>query len=78
MFVFTARNADLGLEAEKKLQGEGLQNVKFLQMDVTDKKSIEKVRNFIKEQHGGLDILINNAGIAILSHTVTESNSSGH
>ena len=78
MFEFTARNAELGLEAEKKLQGEGLQNVKFLQMDVTDKKSIEKARDFIKEKHGGLDILINNAGIALLNHTVTESNSCGH
>ncbi|OQV13754.1 putative Carbonyl reductase [NADPH] 3 [Hypsibius exemplaris] len=59
----TARDVGRGQEAEKKLQGDGLKNVKFLQMDVNDKKSIEKARDFIKEKHGGLDVLINNAGI---------------
>ncbi|OQV15626.1 Carbonyl reductase [NADPH] 1 [Hypsibius exemplaris] len=59
----TARNEQLGLEAVKTLQGEGL-NPQFLRLDLADAKSIEAARDVIREKHGGLDILVNNAAIA--------------
>ncbi|OQV13756.1 hypothetical protein BV898_11977 [Hypsibius exemplaris] len=43
-------------------------------MDVGDKKSIEKARDTIKEKHGGLDVLVNNAGVLQL---LPESGNSG-
>lgn len=38
-------------------------NITYQVMDVTSERSIQKARNFIKEQFGRLDILINNAGV---------------
>ena len=55
----------MGEAAESALHKEGFANVKFVQMDVTDQKTIGKARDLIKEKHGGLDILINNAGIFV-------------
>jgi NAD(P)-dependent dehydrogenase (short-subunit alcohol dehydrogenase family) len=37
---------------------------KFHQLDVTDQKSLEIFRDFIKNEHGGIDVLVNNAAIA--------------
>ena len=37
--------------------------VDFHPLDVTDGKSIETLRDFLKETYGHLDVLINNAGI---------------
>ncbi|GAU88599.1 hypothetical protein RvY_01269 [Ramazzottius varieornatus] len=61
----TARDEKRGQEATKTLQNEGRKNVQFLRMDVGDKESIEAARDLIKKTHGGLDILINNAGILV-------------
>lgn len=36
----------------------------FHQLDINDKASIAALKNYIKEKHGGLDVLVNNAGIA--------------
>jgi len=38
--------------------------VKFHQLDIDKKESIVNLRDFLKENYGGLDVLINNAGIA--------------
>ena len=37
--------------------------VKFHQLDINNKESIEKLANFLKETYGGLDVLVNNAGV---------------
>lgn len=37
---------------------------KFHQFDITDQKSLETFRDFIKNEHGGIDVLVNNAAIA--------------
>lgn len=37
---------------------------RFYQLDVTDQKSVETFRDFIKNEHGGIDVLVNNAAIA--------------
>ncbi len=43
---------------------EAQNKVKFHQLDITNVESIRRLANHIKKKHGGLDILINNAGIA--------------
>ncbi len=59
----TARDEGRGKEAVAKLNQEGLQP-KFHQLDINDGESIARLREHLKKTHGGLDILINNAGIA--------------
>ncbi|XP_023949494.2 carbonyl reductase [NADPH] 3-like [Bicyclus anynana] len=58
----TARDESRGLEAVKKLNDLGLK-AKFHSLDVTDENSIKKLAEFIKTEHGGFDVLVNNAGI---------------
>ena len=45
-----------------ELEAEG-HKPKFHQLDISDEASVIKLRNFMKENHGGIDILVNNAGI---------------
>ncbi len=52
-----ARNLELGIEAARTL------GVSYLQLDVTDEKSIKNAADKILSHEGHLDILINNAGI---------------
>ncbi|KAM3934653.1 carbonyl reductase [NADPH] 1-like [Leptodactylus fuscus] len=59
----TARNPKLGEEAVQALNKEGLCPL-FHQLDINDPNSIRVLRDFLKEKYGGLDVLINNAGIA--------------
>ncbi|KAM3934654.1 carbonyl reductase [NADPH] 1-like [Leptodactylus fuscus] len=59
----TARNPKLGEEAVQALNKEGLCPL-FHQLDINDPNSIRTLRDFLKEKYGGLDVLINNAGIA--------------
>ena len=63
MKISSARDEGRGQAALKELQGEGL-NPKFHQLDIDDSASITRLRDFLKEQYGGLDVLVNNAGIA--------------
>ena len=58
-----ARDEGRGKEALKSLNAEGL-DAKFHQLDIDDSASIDRLRDFLKEQYGGLDVLVNNAGIA--------------
>ncbi|NXJ93918.1 CBR1 reductase, partial [Corythaixoides concolor] len=59
----TARDPGRGQEAVAKLQEEGLRAL-FHQLDIDDLQSIRAFRDFLKEKYGGLNVLINNAGIA--------------
>ncbi|KAF7326042.1 hypothetical protein MKEN_00455100 [Mycena kentingensis (nom. inval.)] len=51
-------------------------NVKFVQLDVTDIKSVEAAAAKIKSAEGRLDVLVNNAGIAKMevAHSALEPN----
>ncbi|KAH9632645.1 hypothetical protein HF086_008472 [Spodoptera exigua] len=58
----TARNEKNGLDAVKKLNDLGLKP-QFHQLDVSDEKSVQTFASYIKNKHGGLDVLVNNAAI---------------
>ncbi|XP_009604829.1 uncharacterized protein [Nicotiana tomentosiformis] len=60
--VLTSRETAVGEEAVKVLQEGGL-NVAFHQLDIVDLESVQVFCDWIKETYGGLDILINNAGV---------------
>lgn len=59
----TARNITRGDAAVTKLKKEGF-NPRFHQLDISDQISVEKFRDHIKNEHGGLDVLVNNAAEA--------------
>lgn len=52
-----ARDAQRGREAAAKL------GTRFVQIDVTDEDSVKAAAEFIREDAGHLDVLVNNAGI---------------
>ncbi|KAJ7471419.1 hypothetical protein B0H11DRAFT_2039897 [Mycena galericulata] len=59
-----SRDAERGAKAAEKLQKEGL-SVEALTIDVADDKSIHSAAEIVKSKFGRLDVLINNAGIAV-------------
>ena len=63
----TSRHLARGQEVLEKLQqelGEEGARLRLLQLDVTDQESVENLASHIKREHGGLDVLVNNAGMA--------------
>jgi len=67
----TSRDEGRGQEAVETLRQEGLQP-QFHVLDINNEDTIVKLRDDLKEKHGGIDILINNAGIAF-KQDATES-----
>ncbi|VTJ75001.1 Hypothetical predicted protein [Marmota monax] len=61
--VLTARNEARGRAAVQQLQAEGLSPL-FHQLDIDDPQSILILRDFLRKEYRGLDVLVNNAGIA--------------
>ena len=59
-----ARDEGRGEEAAKKLRDEGL-DAEFLYLDIDDEATHGTARRLIEEKYGKLDILVNNAAIAI-------------
>ncbi|XP_058379049.1 carbonyl reductase [NADPH] 1 isoform X1 [Diceros bicornis minor] len=64
--VLTARDTARGRAAVQQLQAEGL-SPRFHQLDIDDLQSIRALRDFLRKEYGGLDVLVNNAGIAFKS-----------
>jgi NAD(P)-dependent dehydrogenase (short-subunit alcohol dehydrogenase family) len=67
LFIILARNEELGLKSVKQIHesnNEFREKVRFYQLDITNVESIRRFADYIKKEHGGLDILINNAAIA--------------
>ena len=61
----TARDKDRGLAACERLVMEGCKTPpKFHQLDIACEESVERFQDHIKQTYQGLDVLINNAGIA--------------
>lgn len=61
-----SRNPEKGTAAVRELKQEGLP-VEFLQLDVNNSADIQHAYDYISENYGKLDILINNAGIQVES-----------
>jgi NAD(P)-dependent dehydrogenase (short-subunit alcohol dehydrogenase family) len=59
-----ARDEMRGREAAEKLQKEGF-DAEFVLVDVTNERTLEAAAKYVEENYGKLDILINNAGIAV-------------
>jgi len=68
IIYLTARNVDLGKAALKKIDselgGEKKSEIRFHQLEITDEASGRAFAEHLKKEHGGLDVLINNAGFA--------------
>ncbi|CAF3048480.1 unnamed protein product [Rotaria socialis] len=74
LIYLTARNEQLGLQAVQQLESSNpnaSKKVNFHQLDITSVESIHHLAEFIKRNHGGLDILINNAAIAFKTNDIT-------
>ena len=67
----TSRDRDRGEKAVKLLQEEGL-SPKYHQLDITSEDSVASLRAFMLGKYGGVDVLVNNAGIAY-KHASTAS-----
>jgi len=62
--LFGVRNGDRGKKAEEDLVKEGIK-ARFVLLDVTKQDTIDKAAALIDNDYGSLDVLINNAGIAV-------------
>merc|ERR1740130_1193914 len=62
--LLTARSPVMGQEAVEALNVQGVTDVVFHQLDVTDAVSVEALRKHVIETYDGVDVLVNNAGLA--------------
>jgi NAD(P)-dependent dehydrogenase (short-subunit alcohol dehydrogenase family) len=65
--VLTDMNAALLDEAVSKLAAQGF-HVESELLDVTDSSAAQRVNDAVVARHGRVDVLVNNAGIAISNH----------
>jgi NAD(P)-dependent dehydrogenase (short-subunit alcohol dehydrogenase family) len=64
LFVYLGtRDLEKGEAVIKELNENGFQNIKAIEIDVTDSDSILAAKTIVESEQGKLDILINNAGI---------------
>ncbi|GLJ39656.1 hypothetical protein SUGI_0810680 [Cryptomeria japonica] len=61
--ILTARDANRGLSAVKTLHDQGFNNVVFHELDIQKPHSVSDFGRWMKDNYGGLDILVNNAAI---------------
>merc|ERR1712156_40604 len=69
----TSRNVELGQAALKALETAGMEPniLKYHQLDIADQNSISTFSEYIKNEHQGFDVLVQNAGFAF-KHAATE------
>ncbi|KIY50301.1 NAD(P)-binding protein [Fistulina hepatica ATCC 64428] len=60
-----SRNEKNGKQAQEDLKKEGF-DVKLVQLDVTDLKSVQAAKGVIEAAEGKLDVLVNNAGASFM------------
>lgn len=61
----TSRDENRGKTAVEELNKLGLRP-NYHQLDIDEESSVLKLRNYLVENYGGLDVLVNNAAIATL------------
>jgi NAD(P)-dependent dehydrogenase (short-subunit alcohol dehydrogenase family) len=61
-----ARDDERGRAAENALRDGGA-DARFVQLDVTDAKSVQQAAEWVEAEYGLLDVLVNNAGTATVS-----------
>jgi NAD(P)-dependent dehydrogenase (short-subunit alcohol dehydrogenase family) len=61
-----ARDEERGRAAESALRDGGA-DARFVQLDVTDAKSVQRAAEWIEAEYGRLDVLVNNAGTATIA-----------
>ena len=61
--ILTSRDEGLGTAAIKQLESEGVKPL-YHQLDITSSESIDNLKKYLQDKYGGLDVLINNAGMA--------------
>ncbi|KRX51198.1 V-type proton ATPase 21 kDa proteolipid subunit [Trichinella murrelli] len=63
-----SRNEELGKDAVVRIIAEvpkrACKELRFYQLDISDKDSVIRAKEYLMKEHGRIDILINNAGIA--------------
>ena len=65
LFVYLGtRNLEKGQVVVNELNKNGFENIKAIQIDVTNPDTILAAKNIVESEKGKLDILINNAGIS--------------
>ncbi|MCD0470905.1 SDR family NAD(P)-dependent oxidoreductase [Flavobacterium sp. JAS] len=65
LFVYLGtRDLEKGNAVVKELNENGFENIKAIQIDVTNPDSIATAKSIVEKEQGKLDILINNAGIS--------------
>lgn len=62
------RDEARGREAVAGLAREGL-HPRYHALDITDEAAITRLRDHLREQYGGIDVLVNNAGLCLPSNT---------
>lgn len=67
-----ARDAARGEEAAARLRARGI-DARLQRIDVTDPRSIERAAAAIGEEHGRLDVLVNNAAVKLEVHPAPPS-----
>jgi len=60
----TSRDEGRGRAAIDALKSEGL-DAAYHQLDVLSQESVNRFASYLKSNHGGLDVLVNNAGIPL-------------
>ena len=65
----TARDEGRGREAVALLNAEGL-DPKFHQLDITSQNSVDALKKFIVDKYGGIDVLVNNAGMLFIIYRI--------
>lgn len=71
--VMTGRSQEKLQSAMSDVQQAGPKGtLSILQLDVTDENSIEEAAKHVRERHGRLDVLVNNAGVGNIGPNVKE------
>ena len=62
--LLTSRDLESGKSAAKVLSDQGL-SVEAVKLEMTSQSDIDSLANYLRDTHGRVDVLINNAGILI-------------